>query len=61
VISAIVAMIVILAVAAATVAVVLIGIEDGGERWSPSLARRRLRQAARHLNGDLLLLRRKER
>jgi hypothetical protein len=52
VISVVVAMIVILAVAAATVALVLVGIEDGGRRWSPNLARRRLRQAARHLNGN---------
>jgi hypothetical protein len=52
VISVVVAMIVILAVAAATVALVLVGIEDGGGRWSPNLARHRLRQAARHLNGD---------
>jgi hypothetical protein len=52
VISVVVAMIVILAVAAATVALVLVGIEDGGLRWSPDLARRRIRRAARHLNGD---------
>ena len=59
-ISVIVAMIVILAVAAATAALVLVGLEGRGWQRSPNLARR-LRRAARHLNGDLLLLRRRER
>jgi len=53
VISVILAMIVIVALASATVAVVLVGIEDGGGRWSADLAERRLRQAAQHLNDRL--------
>ena len=50
-ITVVVAMIVILAVAAATVALVLVGMEGRGRRWSPNLVRR-LRRAARDLNGD---------
>jgi hypothetical protein len=50
VISVVVAMIVIVALAAATVALVLVGIEDGGGRWSADLAERRLRRVAQHLN-----------
>jgi hypothetical protein len=51
VISVVVAMIVILAVAAAIIALVLVGIEGRGWHWSPNLARR-LRRAAFDLNGD---------
>ena len=59
-ISVVVAMVVILAVAGATVAVVLVGIEGRGWQRSPRLARR-LRRVARHLNGDRFALRRRER
>ena len=47
----VVTMLVILAVAAATLAVVLVGMEGRGWRQAPQLARL-MRRAARHLNGE---------
>jgi hypothetical protein len=49
--SIIVAMIVILVVVAATVGLVLLGIEGRGKERAPKLAHRMAR-AAQHLNGD---------
>jgi UPF0716 family protein affecting phage T7 exclusion len=51
VISIVVAMIVILVVVAATVGLVLLGIEGRGKQRAPKLAHRMAR-AAQHLNGD---------
>ncbi|HZA71966.1 MAG TPA: hypothetical protein VE476_03555 [Propionibacteriaceae bacterium] len=47
----VVTMLVILAVAAATLALVLVGIEGRGWRQAPQVARL-MRRAARHLNGE---------
>lgn len=47
----VVTMLVILAIAGATVALVLVGMEGRGWRWAPQLARL-LRRTARHLNGE---------
>ena len=47
----VVTMLVILAVAAATLALVLVGMEGRGWRQAPQLARL-MRRAARHLNGE---------
>ena len=49
--SIVVAMIVILVVATATVGLVLLGIEGRGKQRAPKLAHRMAR-AAQHLNGD---------
>jgi UPF0716 family protein affecting phage T7 exclusion len=49
--SIVVAMIVILVVVAATVGLVLLGIEGRGKQRAPKLANRMAR-AAQHLNGD---------
>ncbi|HEX7209896.1 MAG: hypothetical protein WAN44_07160 [Propionibacteriaceae bacterium] len=49
--SIVVAMIVILVVVAATVGLVLLGIEGRGKQRAPKLAHRMAR-AAQHLNGD---------
>jgi hypothetical protein len=49
--SIVVAMIVILVVAAATVGLVLLGIEGRGRQRAPKLAHR-MSRAAEHLNGD---------
>ena len=46
-----VAMIVIMAIAAGTVGVVLVGMQGRGKRRAPKLARTMAR-AAKHLNGD---------
>ena len=47
----VVAMFVILAVAASTLALVLVGMEGRGWRQAPQLARQ-MRRIARHLNGE---------
>jgi len=47
----VVAMLVILAVAALTLALVLVGMEGRGWRQAPGLARQ-MRRLARHLNGE---------
>jgi hypothetical protein len=47
----VVTMLVILAVAGATLALVLVGMEGRGWRWAPQFARL-MRRAARHLNGE---------
>ena len=50
-IALVVAMLVILAVATGTLALVLVGMEGRGGRQAPQLARQ-MRRVARHLNGE---------